>query len=297
MNLVGRNDRIAGCLLGGAIGDAWGSQFENRSLPFTADIDCGWGLTDDTQLTLSTCDAIVAAGCVDAERIAAEMARAFRAGILVGLGASTYQALESLSAGGHWALVGRKGDRAAGNGAAMRIAPLAFRLDLGESRGRQLLRDVCRITHHNDEAYSGGLAIALAIQAACSEAWTGGPGLIAQIARQLPNSAVRDRVAELALLDPGTPLQQVAARFGNSGYAAESVPLSLFAAQQAHGSDFIAWLRGVIELGGDTDTITSMACQVVGCSLGIGRIPTQVIARVPELESVRARVEAFAELS
>src|SRR5665213_3298616 len=100
--------------------------------PFTVDLTYAWSLTDDTQLTLATCEAIVAHGRVDPECIAAEFAREFRAGMLTGLGASTYQALESLAAGGHWALVGRKGDQAAGNGAAMRIAPLAFCLDLSE---------------------------------------------------------------------------------------------------------------------------------------------------------------------
>ncbi len=293
-NFDRRIDRITGCLLGGAIGDAWGSQFENRVLPFSADVNCDWMLTDDTQLTLATCDAIAATGCVDPERIATAMASELRAGNLVGLGASTYHALEALAAGGHWALVGRKGDQAAGNGAAMRIAPLAFCLDLGKPRERQLFRDVCRITHHHDEAYVGGLAIALAIQAACCNVWCGGTGLIDHVVRQLPNSGMRDRMAELELLDPSTPLQELAAQYGNSGYVVESVPLSLFAAQQAHHSDFTAWLRGVIELGGDTDTIASMAGQIVGCCLGTGQIPAELVARIPEVDSVRERIEAFA---
>lgn len=293
----GGTERIVGCLLGGAIGDAWGSRFERTPVQFSADVDCDWMLTDDTQLTLATCDAIVGAGCVDPERIATAMASEFRAGNLVGLGASTYQALEALAAGGHWALSGRKGDQAAGNGAAMRIAPLAFCLDLGEYHGRQLFRDVCRITHHHDEAYAGGLAIALAIQAACCEVWSGGAGLVAHVVRHLPDSAVRDRMAELELLDPSIPIRHLAAQYGNSGYAVESVPLSLVAAQQAtQFSDFRTWLRGVIELGGDTDTIASLACQVVGCSLGVARIPVDLVERIPDVEAVRARVLAFASI-
>lgn len=294
IGMSGRIDRISGCLIGGAIGDAWGSRYEGMRPPFVADLTLNGMLTDDTQLTLATCAAIVSEGCVSPDGIAAEMACAFKKGILTGLGASTYQALESLAAGGHWALVGRKGDQAAGNGAAMRIAPLAFCLDLREYRGRQLFRDVCRITHHHDEAYVGALAIALALQAACQEEWTGGGGLISQVARQLPDSNVRDRLFELESLDPLMPLQQLGAQYGNSGYAVESVPLSLFAAQQAHGSEFSPWLRGVIELGGDTDTIASMAGQVAGCCLGIGYIPGDFIARIPGVESVRAKIAAFA---
>jgi ADP-ribosylglycohydrolase len=252
-------------------------------------------LTDDTQLTLATCEAIVATGGVGPESIAAEMARAFRAGTLVGLGASTYQALELLAAGGHWALAGRTGDRAAGNGAAMRVAPLAFCLELGAYRERQLFRDVCRITHRNDEAYAGALAIALAIQSASLQRWSGGPGLIADVARQLPDSAVRDRLRELENLNPKTPLQDIGAQFGSSGYAVESVPLALFAAQQAHDSDFTVWLRGVIAVGGDTDTIASMAGQIAGCCLTIDRLPAALIARVPGIEQMREKIAAFAE--
>lgn len=52
----------------------------------------------------------------------------------------------------------------AGNGAAMRIAPLAFHVDPALAQDRQVIRDVCRITHHNDEAYVGALAIVGAVR-------------------------------------------------------------------------------------------------------------------------------------
>ena len=72
-----------------------------------------------------------------------------------GLGSSTLKPLRELQVGGHWALVGRSGEYAAGNGAAMRIAPLAFKQQVD----RQTLKDICSITHKNDEAYTGALAI------------------------------------------------------------------------------------------------------------------------------------------
>jgi ADP-ribosylglycohydrolase len=88
------------------------------------------------------------------------------------------------------------GERAAGNGAAMWVAPLAFCLDPKEPRARAVIRDVCRITHH-PEAYAGALAVALAVRAASEGTWNGGPTLLASVTDHLPDSRVRDRLADL----------------------------------------------------------------------------------------------------
>jgi ADP-ribosyl-[dinitrogen reductase] hydrolase len=157
MNL---SDRITGCILGGAIGDAFGTSYEgqqNRSLDFSFGAQ---KISDDTQLTLATCEAIIKShGQVDPSVIANVFARWFSESRITGIGASTYKALTELSVGGHWALVGNKGERAAGNGSAMRIAPLAFCLDPANPEDRRTIRDVSRITHHNEEAYVGALAL------------------------------------------------------------------------------------------------------------------------------------------
>jgi ADP-ribosyl-[dinitrogen reductase] hydrolase len=155
------HDRILGCLLGGAIGDAVGGVPERGEI----------SLSDDTQLTLATCEALQV-GEVSPEAIAAAFTRWFRAGAITGVGSSTLKALRDLAAGAHWALSGARGEMAAGNGAAMRIAPLAFLLDPSDPGQRMVLRDVCRITHHSDEAYLGALAVVAAIR---SEVWPPGP--------------------------------------------------------------------------------------------------------------------------
>jgi len=95
--------------------------------------------------------------------IAENLLRWFRARRIRRMGSSTLKALRDLDAGGHWVLVGRRGEHAAGNGAAMRIAPLAFCTDPSTSLGRQMIRGVCRITHHSEEAYVGALAVVLSI--------------------------------------------------------------------------------------------------------------------------------------
>ena len=153
-------ERAVGSIVGGALGDGWGRPFEGTVPRGAIRVPDELVVTDDTQLTLATCEAVIDGGIIDPAKIAERFLVWFRAGRLRGLGASTFKALRDLDAGAHWALSGAKGERSAGNGAAMRIAPLAFLLDLTNDDERRTLRDVCRITHHHDEAYVGGLAVA-----------------------------------------------------------------------------------------------------------------------------------------
>lgn len=151
-------NRVRNCLLLGALGDAFGSRYEGQPRGCSSDWPPG-NITDDTQMTVATCAAIVAAQKIDPAAIASEFATWHRQRRFSGLGSSTLKALTELAAGQHWALAGAKGERAAGNGAAMRIAPLAFCLNPFDDDDRRTIRDVCRITHHHDEAYLGALAI------------------------------------------------------------------------------------------------------------------------------------------
>src|SRR5260370_495332 len=129
-------------------------------------------LSDDTQLTLATCQSIIECGRVDPENLASHFLRWYLAGRIRGMGSSALKAMRDLAVGTHWALAGARGEFAAGNGAAMRIAPLAFLLNPSDAGDRTVIRDVCRITHHNDEAYAGALAVMLAIRSVLSGAWS-----------------------------------------------------------------------------------------------------------------------------
>ncbi len=287
-------ERITGCLLGGALGDALGAPFEGRQPPFEIALDAPLCVTDDTQLTLATCEAIIESnGAVDPEKIATHFAWWHKARRLTGLGGSTLKALSELSRGGHWALVGRKGERAAGNGAAMRIAPLAFCLDPRDRSQRVAYRDVCRITHHNDEAYSGALALALAVAFANE----GQRPRLTTVAEELPDTKVRDRLLQLAQLDAETCIAEVASQFGCSGYVVESVPLALFAVERLEQLGFTDLLVSIINCGGDADTIASMAGQVSGTLLGVRSLPVELLDRLVEREAVTQIAAQFAHVS
>lgn len=187
------------------------------------------------------------------------------------VGASTLKALRDLDAGCHWALAGRKGEHAAGNGAAMRIAPLAFCTD----PSRQLIRDVCRITHHNEEAYAGALAVIFAIRKTPFS--------------ELPDSVVKDRLHAIAHCKNITEAAQIT---GTSGYVGDTVPLAIFASRQ--DLEFEERIGQIIQGGGDTDTIASIACQISGAHIGISGLPNSMLERLPEKEMILEIASAFA---
>ncbi len=271
-------DSILGCIVGGAIGDAVGGVPERGVM----------SISDDTQLTLATCESISASGGVVPEDIARTFLRWFRRRDLTGLGSSTLKALMDLDAGNHWALSGARGERSAGNGVAMRIAPLAFLLDPASARDRVTIRDVSRITHHNDEAYVGALAVLHAIR---SGEWpVHGFG---SIVRRLPDSRVRDRLSEISTLPADLSIAELAHRLGSSGYVVETVPLALALARRMVRNDIAELLSELAEAGGDTDTIGSIAGQVAGAHVGFGRLPEDLRALEP-MRAILPLAEAFA---
>lgn len=288
------SDRVLGSIVGGAIGDAMGGPYEGQFGPVVINPEVPWFLSDDTQLTLATCEAIIETGSVSPERIAARFLVWFREGRITGIGASTFKALSNLSVGAHWSLAGREGEMAAGNGAAMRAAPLAFCLDPYVLEQRTLIYDISRITHRNREAYAGALAIVVAIRAMVSGTWSPESSLPAQVAAVLPDSAVRERLSAIGEWKPTAHPAGIANRFGCSGYVVESVPLAIFAAQQVAGLGLRDVLESAIQCGGDTDTIASMAGQIAGAWLGFACIPPELVGCLPKSPDALSTARSFA---
>lgn len=278
--------RLYGCLFGGALGDALGFQFENRGPAEAGALERLGCISDDTQLTLATVEAIASCARVDPAAIAQSFVDWNRRDGIRGAGASTAKAIRELQSGAHWALVGRKGEMAAGNGAAIRIAPLAFALDPATRIGRLRIRDVARITHHSDEAYVGALALCLAIHDVLQDRAL----CLAEVASRLPDTRVRDRLQVLAHWRAS--LEEAAEELGTSGYVVESVPLAIWAAARAGEGDYCSLIQSLVRLGGDCDSIASMAGQVFGARFGVDAMPDAWMNQLRE----RSKVEHAASL-
>ncbi len=215
---------------------------------------------------------------IDPAHLAASFTKAYKANKFTGLGASTLKALRELEFGGHWSQVGRRGEYAAGNGAAMRIAPLAFCGNISKS----LIRDVCSITHHNDEAYVGALCVVIAITEIIKRSWQGGIGLIKLIVDQIPDTRVRDRLVEI---DQSNLNLKEVGQLGNDGYVANTVPLAIRAVEELEHLGFDAMLKALIDIGGDTDTVCSIAGQIAGTLIGFDNIPLHLKSQLEHLNN------------
>lgn len=259
-------ERLLGCLAGGTIGDALGSSYEGRNQVSTVDLEQIRGITDDTQLTLATCEAILVSKSASPQSVAAKMLEWYNKRKLTGLGASTLKALRDLQVGAHWGLSGRSGEYAAGNGAAMRIAPLAFFTN--PDTDRTLIRDICFITHKNEEAYTGCLAVLYAIDAIRKNIWLPGINLPNLIISVIPDTGVRDNLVKLHN-NPDITIAQAAQLIGCSGHVVESVPFAIFAAGKIKEKSLEEVLTEIILCGGDTDTNAAIAGNIMGAFTGL----------------------------
>lgn len=281
---MNRTNQFKGCIIAGAIGDAMGSGYENvvqnedhAFYPFgkPEPQEPIWQITDDTQLTLATIESIAELGRANPDNIANHFLKLYQAKKLSGIGASTLKALRELEFGGHWSQIGRKGEYAAGNGAAMRAAPLAFVDHISNST----IRDICYITHQNEEAYIGALCVIIAIRSALNGQWIGKENLIDMVLQQIPDTRVKDRLIQIQHMEN---LQEVG-HLGNSGYVVDSIPLALAAANKVTELGIENMLQQLIDIGGDTDTNCSIAGQIAGALIGFDQIPTHLVEQLNQL--------------
>ncbi len=271
--------RLKGCIILGAIGDAFGSRYENIQeedneifYPFGKPqiVEPDFQITDDTQFTIATCEAIIEDYNSAPEVFAKKFLEFYKQKKFTGIGSSTLKALRELNVGGHWTQVGRRGEYAAGNGAAMRIAPLAY----VEKVDRKRIRELCSITHNNDEAYIGALVIYIAIKEILNGTWQGDNNLIEIIIDQIPDTLVRDRLIEinsksnLSLFEIG--------QLGNNGYVVNSVPLVITAVNRFKEYGAKKLFDELIKIGGDTDSNCSMTGQILGSLIGFESIPNEL---------------------
>jgi len=280
--------RFQGSLLGLAVGDALGmpvegmraSEIRKRMGAVRDFMDAPWRMlkagqwTDDTKMMLCHARSIVRCGGFDLEDTAREFVAWFDSRDWRGIGGATYESMSRLAEGVSPRESGMKGEMAAGNGAAMRIAPVGL-LDCRDLEGlRRDVRAAAAITHDNAEAVAGSQAVAYAVARAARGDLEPG-SLITDTAGFIGPCAVAERLEMAArFLAGGMEVEEALARLGTSGYVVETVASAFFCFLRTPG-DFEETVSRAVGGGIDADTTAAVAGAISGAYNGLEAIPAR----------------------
>lgn len=262
-------ERAVAAYLGLALGDALGATVEfmtPREIVVVHGVHDrirggGWlklkpgEVTDDTTMSLALGRAILAEGRVDALAAARAFDDWMRAKP-VDIGNTVRRGILSFRRTGYAAVPAC--DQDAGNGAAMRILPVALAtLAQDEAAVGAACRAQAHVTHHNSLS-----------DAACA--------CLALMVRDALGGADRDALWQRRVLPLIDAFPQFAfhgrRRENPSGYVVETLQAVFQAVQATHG--FRDCLVDVVNRGGDADTTGAIAGMLAGTLYGLEALPT-----------------------
>lgn len=259
-------------LAGLSVGDALGAQH------FVVPVDpadppaAPWPWTDDTEEACCLV-AVLAEGDFDRDAFAELLGRhhdPYR-----GYGPGAVVMLREIREGLPWPIAAAAafdGQGSAGNGAAMRAAPLgAWHADSPAHAAAQGAR-AAEVTHAHAEGIAGGVAVTVAAALAAAGRLDGTrPALLSAVAAYTPEGLVRDGLlAATRLADAGEAAYELGN--GTRAMARDTVPFALWVADRFL-DDYPGAIGVCIRAGGDVDTTCAIAGGIVAAYTGKEGIP------------------------
>jgi ADP-ribosylglycohydrolase len=301
-----QRDQFSGCLLGQCLGDATGFVVEGYSplackryiedylkkdrtgelgrFPFH------FGqYSDDSQLARELMQSYVAEEVFDPADYADRIKLIFVEKRIVAFGYSTKEAAQRLCQGISWEESGSP-PPSAGNGSAMRAAPIGLFFFDNPQMMIQAAHDQGRITHKDTRCSAGAVAISGAVALVLQDKTIDPDAFIATLAgwtgtidqgfademRNLTQwiSLPPDKAADLiARAGADRAYTEDDEWKGISGFVISSVLWSLYAFLRSP-DNYWETICTAIEPGGDVDTTAAMAGAISGAYLGISAIPS-----------------------
>jgi ADP-ribosylglycohydrolase len=289
----------ADSLAGLSVGDALGAQY---FVPGTAAADLvrgdlptpPWPWTDDTEEACCLVGALTGSDelTLDRDLLADLLGRHFDA--YRGYGPGAVVMLRQIREGTPWPIASAAafdGQGSAGNGAAMRAAPLgAWHADSLVHAAAQGAR-AAEVTHAHPEGIAGGVAVTVAAAAAAaSRLGNDVPDLLGAVAAHTPDGRVRDGLlAARRITHPAEAAYELGT--GSRAMAQDSVPFAIWVAAR-HLDDYAGAITACVTAGGDVDTTAAMAGGIVAARTGVAGVPERwLAAREPLPEWVAASLE------
>ncbi len=200
-------------------------------------------------------------------------------------GNGTSKVIEAVREGTHWSVASRAafgGRGNMGNGAAMRVAPIALFYRRREEV-EYFAEAQAVVTHAHPVAIEGARLVALAIH--YSLKGMGPDELLEKLVEETQHPHYVGKLKAIKHLLSAPPTK-VAAALGNDATADESVPAAIYAHVRGDGEP-LETLLTALSLGGDTDTIAAMALPISAAYAGdLGKIPGEVVSRVEAIQEI-----------
>lgn len=284
-------DAIRGAVAGTVVGDAFGSGLEGivpdeaeRRARARADSRHPWRYTDDGAMTLAVAESLVARGTIDGPDLLRRLDARYDP--VRGFGKGVKIALRAFADGRPWQecafAAWPEGSR--GNGAAVRVAPVAVVRWPNADAFREAVRISAIVTHAHPEAVDAALVQAHAIALVLSEPGVAEtpPAFLDALTARLPPlaPAISNGLATVRnLLRSGAGPAAAARALGTSTFARESVPAALWSFLASHGN-FREAVTAACLLAGDVDSICALVGGLAGALRGADSIPAQWLANM-----------------
>ena len=290
----GTIERARGMLFGLAVGDSVGaplefgaritSPIERREQtgggPFDLPPGC-W--TDDTALSLALGNSLVLCQKFDPHDVMARFLAYYREGeyssvpgTCVDIGVTTRQALERFSFTGN-PYQGLKDENTSGNGALMRLAPVAvFTLDAPVEEAIRIARLQSQLTHGSDVCLDASSYLVQLLRLILQ-------GVEDPLVLAMPRfEGHPDVLKAKANLWGGTERRHIR----STGFVIDTLSASLWAC--ANAPDFERAVTLAVNLGGDSDTTGAIAGSIAGARFGAEAIPRRWIEPLAKRHTIGA---------
>lgn len=273
-------DRAVGALLGLAVGDALGTTLEftrRDSRPHHSELTGGgpfrlpagaW--TDDTAMAVALARSLLSRGSFDERDVMENFLAWWRrgehscTGTCFDIGNTTADSLARFEATGE-PFAGSTDERSAGNGALMRLAPIAIATFDDGDEAQRLAGVSSRLTHGAPQSVDACAYFAQLLH----EAIAGGDPLAPRTVDAHP---------EVAAVAAGGWRGKARENISSSGYVVHTLEAALWCV--GRGESFEEAVVLAVNLGDDADTVGAVTGQLAGALHGASAIPARWLERL-----------------
>jgi len=257
----------------------------------------GGSWTDDTHMMIGVAESLISSRGFDGNHMAQTLIKNYELEPWRGYAAGPPRVFRWIKAGVPWNEASKRlfgGAGSYGNGAAMRVAPVALLYYDDFEKLRAVAQAQSIITHAHELGVEGAVLQACAIALAVEKKPSSGLDVHCFMKRLMTlsqNLVYRRKLEEvLRLLDGKPDKREVVKRLGNTVEAYNSDPTAIYCFLRNYQS-FREAVAYAVSLGGDRDTIGAMTGAISGAYHGLDAIPREWRSKLEKRDYIEKLAE------